>query len=330
MDAPPHHRNRIELPNGFEIVTHARHPETTEITKDGEQYDLLTAFPDHPYCEKAEDFFHNIFSEDGNVLQDKAVIHRNQQITLYVRNRKTLIVETITIQGDVAEKFSGVRSGIIFSPAEFAGIMCCPPKNKNGKWTAFRAYDTNYLNAINQQKARDKKTPYFIPAHVRGLPNIRPTKNHAAGLTTEERRDIDFSKLPPNIILAEKELNEYFTHSAFCILPETEPFWVKEISKDTDEEDGTYYIIFKSPYAWRKLVRNEELDFALSTKDDSGKGYYEVVRGKIERRDGKMVFVPEKSAGKPELMNSQIYKLRPNPVENIRRETETRATEMAT
>ncbi len=315
MDAPPHHNNRIELPDGFEIVTHSRHSEKTEITKSGQKYDLLSAFPDHPYCEKAEDFFHNIFAENG-IHEDKATMHLNQKITLYLRNRETFLVEPVIIIADIAEKFAGVRSGIIMSPAEFTGIMCCPPKNQKGTWIAFRSYDTNYLNEINQRKVRDKKTPYTIQPHIRNLPNIRPLKNHAAGLPIGERRNIDFAKLPPNIILAEKELREYFTHTTLCIPPEEEPYWVKEVSKGGDGEGENYYIIYKSPYAWRKLVREAELDFAISTKDDSGKGYFEVARGKVEIKEGKMIFIPEKRGSKPEIMSSQIFKLRPDPAQN--------------
>lgn len=319
MNSTPNLRNSIELPQGFEIVTNANHPEKTEIIRGDQKYDLLTAFPDHPYCEKAEDFFHNIFGQNG-VLEDKAIMHHHQKVTLYLRNRETFLVEPIVIMADVAEKFAGVRSGIVMSPPEFAGIMCCPPKNAAGTWIAFRPYDPNYLNVINQKKARDKKTPYIIPRHIQHLPNIRPSKNHAARLTDGERKEIDFSKLPPNIILAEKELREYFTHTALAILTEEEPYLVKEISKE-ESEDKIYYAIFKSPFAWRKLVRDTELNFAISTKDDSGKGYFEVVRGKVEKREGKLVFIPEKTPAKPTLMDVQVFKLRPSPTQEGIRET---------
>lgn len=314
MDVTPQAKSGIELPQGFEIVINPDHPTKIEILRDNQKYDLLTAYPDHPYCNKAENYFHDIFVKAGFTIATSRM-HSNQTAILYLRNRETFLVETVAITVDIAQKFTGVKSGIIINPPEFAGIMCCPPKDKKGPWTAFRNYDRSYLKTSEEQ-GRHKHAPHIIPKHILNLPNVRPEKNHASRLTEKERRDLDFTKLPPNIVLAEKEFREYFVHSALAILPDTEPYWIKEISKGVDGEGDNYYIICKSPFAWRKLEFDHELDFALSTKDDSGKGYFEVIRGKVEKREGKLVFVPEKTPGKPELMTSEVFKIRPNPVKD--------------
>ena len=91
---------------------------------------------------------------------------------------------------------------------------------------------------------------------------------------------------------------------------------MRAIGDKSDSEEDEYYIHCKSPFAWRKL-EPEQSDFNISTKDDSGKGYFEVVRGKVEKREGTVFFVPEKTASKPELMSSEIFKLRRNDVKNI-------------
>lgn len=321
MNSPPQLQNRIELPHGFEIITHPSHPERTEIVRNGKKYDLLTAYPDHPYCEKAENFFHDIFVK-GGFSTATSRMHSNQRVTLYLRDRETFLVEPIEVIADIAQKFTGVKSGMITHPEELAGIMCCPPKDPKGSWIGFRNFDKNYLNSgTGQTPGKHRRTPHIIPPHITHLPNIRPEKNLAAALTDKERRDINFAELPPNIVLAGKEFREYFIYSSFIIMSDDEPYQVKDISKGSGEEGDAYYIKCKSLYAWRKLEDVNELDFARSTMDDSGKGYFEVIRGSVRTMEGKLQFTPEKAPSKPGLQSHEVFRIRSNPLKDGLRHT---------
>ena len=217
MNSPQESQNQISLPNEFSIYYDAHHPKQTAITKNGNEYDLLTAFPDHPYCEKAEGFFQDAFV-NGELTISTERVYIDQKITLYLRNRETFLVEPIVITGNIGQKITGVKSGIITSPEEFVGILCCPPKKPGESWIAFRPYDSSYLNRHVNKTGIHRQTPEVIPPHVHHLPNIRPAKSHSTRLEHKDRRNIDFAKLPPNIIMAEKEFREYFTNSTFVIV----------------------------------------------------------------------------------------------------------------
>lgn len=307
------------------------HDDQVEIVKNGDQYDMLNAYPDHPYCEKAEIYFHDAMQKGRTHFAHNAKlrIYPKQKVAIYLRNRRTFLVEVAIVEADVALKTVNVRSGMTIDPPELGGLICCPPKNPGDPWIAARAYDRQYLAPRYSESRMQLRPPDVVTKHIKRMPHIRPEKNHAAGLTEAEERNIDFQSLPPNIILAEKELRHYFTHATFFVDTETSPRYMGQVltfSETPDPLEGTYYVVSKSPFAWRRL-ENNEFDFDISKRDDSGKGYFELVRGRIEprgettgRKAKKIIeFIPEQQPSKEGLLdNATVYKLRPNQASIVR------------
>ncbi len=312
-------RALANLGDGFEIILADEQSDTVEIVNGDEKFEVLCAYHAHPYCTLAEDRFVEAFY---NPADNWRLVRRdNQQVQIYLRNKKTLASQKATFPADLVLKKNGVRSAIVVSPSSLAGLFCAPADEHN-TWVVFRPFSRNFLAPEIAAKYPGLGQVALSPS-IDKLPKVDfPLLEWESRPDTDTSSSIDLSALAPQGVVSKRE-KYLFKTVRHLYLEEDERCKVRppvgnRFKLDTEsvtempDLNGRFLIFGKPPLRWPEMSDQQT---RFTDTHLSSHGYLEFTCGQIVLEDGQYYFITEKPVSTLEGLGSYIHEIPRTKVE---------------
>ena len=298
------------LGDGFEIVLADEQSGTVEIVNGDEKFEILCAYHTHPYCTLAEDRFVETYYDPND---DWRLVRRdNQQVQIYLRDKKTLAAQKTTFPADLVLKKNGVRSAIVVSPSALSGLLCAPT-GESDTWVVFRPFNNKFLAPEIATKYPGLGKLPISPSTDRlpkvDFPLLEGENNHRS-------TDVDFSELAPQGTISQRETKHfksvrslYLKEDDRCkvISPVNNRFKLDTDSvKEMPDLNGKFAVFSKPPLRWPEMS-NQQTRF--TDTHPSSHGYLEFTCGRIVLEDGQYYFVLDRPLSTLEGLKSYIYEI---------------------
>ena len=189
---------------------------TTRLVVDGQDHEVLTAWSNHPYCNRAEVYTSRIYQRfldreatrrpDERNLSGE--IYEDVSVLINLRNCATLEVSRHRFTATIFRKLYGgrglVSTGVTIAPGPIAGLLCAPHDESCQEWTVARPY----MPGLAKHSSKKDPEKAIGPAHIHRLARPRCAYDSRAWSVTTDwpQPKVDFRSLSPRDVLTLEEL----------------------------------------------------------------------------------------------------------------------------